>query len=136
MKYLKTILFIDDEYLHDIRIKMNNNEKVVHLVTYLIKENRITLYKSFISIWKILDPAKATQFEEFIKRKINDQGLAEVDDEFQIVPFKSGVIQKSGMTTYTYLIYRFFISLSHIILIFLICIFVYVLISQFSSFLE
>ena len=99
MKDLKTILFIDDDYLHDIRIKMNNNEKVVHLVTYLIKENRIALYKSFISLWKKLDSLKATQFEKKIKNKINDQGLAEVDDEFQIVHYKSGVIEKSGRTT-------------------------------------
>ena len=80
-------------------MKMNNNEKVVHLVTYLIKENRIALYKSFIGVWKILDPAKAAQFEELIKSKISGQGLAEVDDEFQIVPYKGGVIQKSDMTT-------------------------------------
>ena len=88
IKYLKTILFIDDDYLHDIRMKMNNNEKVAHLVTYLIKENRITLYKSFISVWKNFDLLKAAQFEKNIKNKINDQGLAEVDDEFQIVPYK------------------------------------------------
>ena len=75
IKDLKETTLIDEDCLHYLRINISNGDKVTQLVDYMVAQNNVEIYISFIKIWKKIDQAKATQFEECINKKKNDQGL-------------------------------------------------------------
>ena len=82
MKDLKDL--IDDKCRNDLTIALNANEKPIIVAQFLIKQNSILKYKRFINIWKKHDPAKAKQFENNLQNRIDNQGLADVDNRYQI----------------------------------------------------
>ena len=82
MKDLQGIIEEDD--LQDIDFEMDNAEKVVKIVDYLIKKNSVVKYKKFIQIWKTYDEATATRYEINLKKVIDNAGLTAEDKKIQI----------------------------------------------------
>ena len=73
---------IDEKCACKLGVTIIKNEKIIVVVQYLIQQNKIKLYKSFINVWKKYDAALATRFEEMIKWKIDEKGLLSIDKEF------------------------------------------------------
>ena len=83
MKDLPSI--IEEEDLQNIDFELDNAEKVVKIVDYLIKKNSVVIYKKFIEIWKTHDEAIAKQFEINLKKVIDNAGLTAENEKVQIV---------------------------------------------------
>ena len=75
---------INRKNLDDIRLKLNNNAKVEAVIKYLIKENDILKYKTFIKIWKKIDPSAASQFQKNLKEECFNQGLLDNDNNIKV----------------------------------------------------
>ena len=64
---------IDENCRKAITCALDDSKKVIEVVRYLVKQNDIEKYKMFIDIWKKHAPAKATQFETALLKRIEDQ---------------------------------------------------------------
>ena len=82
MKELKTIF--SEEEISSFQLTLTDEELCDDVILCLKKKNDIISYKTFINIWKVQDNCIAKIFEEKLKQKIKDQGLSELDDEYQI----------------------------------------------------
>ena len=84
---------IDPSTIALIIMALSQEEQVKILINYLIQKNNIKLYKTFIDLWKRHDEAKANQFEHNLKQDIENKGLSNVNEEYNIVQlYPKGVI--------------------------------------------
>ena len=77
MADLRSIL--DDDCLRRVALSLSGRDKIIEVIKYLRKENNIGKYKKFIEIWKKHDPARAQQFDRYLKQIIQNSGLEEYD---------------------------------------------------------
>ena len=64
---------IDAKCRDAITVTLNKREMVIEVFKCLVRQNDINKYKMFIEIWKEHAPAKATQFERALLKRIEDQ---------------------------------------------------------------
>ena len=76
---------IDPSTIASIIMALSQEEQVKVLINYLIQKNNIKLYKTFIDLWKQHDEAKANQFEHNLKQDIENKGLSNVNEVYNIV---------------------------------------------------
>ena len=69
---------------HKLGETIVESEKIIVVVQYLMQQNRVKLYKSFIHVWKKYDSATATEFEKKIMLQIAEQDLLSIEKEFQL----------------------------------------------------
>ena len=55
-----------------IDVHLNNADKVKALINYLIRQNNIDTYERFIKIWKVRDFARAIEFENTLRYRIQN----------------------------------------------------------------
>ena len=74
---------IGNEFLRDLTLETKDENKAVIVAKCLIKHDDITTYKKFIAVWKKHGGARADQFEQKLRRRIKNEGLDPVDDQFR-----------------------------------------------------
>ena len=62
---------------------IDDKEKVIEVVRYLVKQNDVEKYKMFIDIWREHAPAKATQFERALLKRIEEQSPLSIKSLYQ-----------------------------------------------------
>ena len=75
---------IDDDCQSDFTLETNNEKKAEIVAKFLTKKNDIITYKKFIAVWKKYGGARADQFEQKLKRRLEKAGLTHVDNHFQL----------------------------------------------------
>ena len=74
LRELKSRKIIDSKCADDISTELDDKEKIIIVVKYLIKMSDIDKYTAFINLWKEHDPTYAETFESNIQKQIADQG--------------------------------------------------------------
>ena len=74
---------ISDECYAKIVSTLNNSKKGEIYAQYLIQENKIEKYKTFIKIWTKFNPTDATTFQQSLDMKIQNHGLKDTDLTFE-----------------------------------------------------